>query len=61
MFVERIFALPGLGTEIIHAYQFDDYPVIVGVVELGAALVITFNVLVDIAAYALLDPRVRLG
>ena len=60
IFIERIYALPGLGSEIIHAYQFDDYPVIVGVVLFGAVLVIAFNLLVDIA-YTLLDPRVRLG
>ena len=60
IFVETVFGLPGLGHEIIHAYQFDDYPVIIGVVLFGAALVIAFNVLVDVA-YGLLDPRVRLA
>jgi peptide/nickel transport system permease protein len=60
IFVEMVFGLPGLGREIVHAYQFDDYPVIVGVVLLGAALVIVFNLVVDVV-YALLDPRVRLA
>lgn len=60
IFVETVFGLPGLGDQIIHAYQFNDYPVIVGVVLFGAAIVIAINVLVDIA-YALLDPRVRLA
>lgn len=60
IFVKNIFGLPGLGYEVIHAYQFDDYPVIVGVVMFGAVSVVTFNVLVDIA-YAFIDPRVRLA
>jgi peptide/nickel transport system permease protein len=58
IFIENVFALPGLGHEIIHAYQFDDYPLIVGVVMFSAVCIVTLNLIVDVL-YGVLDPRVR--
>lgn len=59
IFVESVFGLPGLGHQIIRAYQLDDYPVIVGIVLVSAAAIVTLNLFVDLI-YGWLDPRVRL-
>lgn len=60
LFVENVFGLPGLGREIVHAYQFDDYPLIVGIVLFSAVVIVLLNLVVDIL-YGVLDPRVRLA
>jgi peptide/nickel transport system permease protein len=57
--IETIFAWPGLGLLVYDAISNRDYPIILAVVMLSAALVIVFNVVADIVA-ALLDPRIRL-
>src|SRR5688500_3829070 len=56
--VERIFALPGLGNYFIQASLNRDEPLIIGIVAFIALVLLTMNLLVDIA-YAYLDPRVR--
>ena len=56
--VERIFALPGLGNYFINANLNRDEPLIIGIVAFISMLILTFNLLVDIA-YAFLDPRIR--
>ena len=56
--VERIFALPGLGTYFIQASLNRDEPLIIGIVAFIAITLLFMNLLVDIA-YAYLDPRVR--
>ena len=58
IFTESIFNLPGLGREVVHAYNADDLPVITGVVIFSTICVIVFNLIVDIA-YGILDPRIR--
>lgn len=60
IFVESVFGLPGLGHQIIRAYQLDDYPVIVGIVLVSAAAIVALNLIVDVL-YGLLDPRVRVA
>jgi peptide/nickel transport system permease protein len=60
VFVEGVFAWPGLGSLAAGAVWGRDYPVIMGSVLLVAALVVTAGFLTDIT-YALLDPRVRLA
>jgi peptide/nickel transport system permease protein len=60
VFVEAVFAWPGLGSLAANAVWGRDYPVIMGSVVLVAGLVVTAGFLTDIA-YALLDPRVRLA
>ena len=57
--IETVFAWPGLGKLVYDAISNRDYPIILAVVMLSAALVIAFNVVADIVA-ALLDPRIRL-
>ena len=56
--VERIFALPGLGTYFINANLNRDEPLILGIVAFTSVLVLAFNLLVDIA-YGYIDPRIR--
>src|ERR1700752_728213 len=56
--VERLFALPGLGTYFIQASLNRDEPLLIGIVSFIAITLLLMNLLVDIA-YAYLDPRVR--
>ena len=58
IFTETIFNLPGLGQEVIKAYNFNDLPMITGIVTFATICVIVFNLIVDIS-YGFLDPRVR--
>jgi oligopeptide transport system permease protein len=55
--VERIFGIPGLAEYFVTPAINRDYPMVLGVVVLYSALLVTMNLLVDIA-YTLLDPRV---
>lgn len=57
-FVELIFGIPGFAGLGIEAFQARDYPVILGVTIIGAAIIIISNLLVDLG-YGLLDPRIR--
>lgn len=60
VYVETVFALPGLGRTTIQALQgFSGYdlPVIVGVVLVTAVAIILLNLLVDLALYAI-DPTI---
>lgn len=57
--VERIFALPGMGSHFVEAAFQRDYPLAMGVVIIYTALVLLMNTMVDIS-YAILDPRVKL-
>jgi oligopeptide transport system permease protein len=56
--VERIFALPGLGTYFIQASLNRDEPLLIGIVAFIAITLLLMNLLVDIA-YAYLDPRIK--
>jgi peptide/nickel transport system permease protein len=58
--VEAVFALPGIGTEIVRAVAVRDYPVIQGVAIVCALFVVVSNLIVD-ALYILIDPRTRRG
>ncbi len=60
VFVEAVFAWPGLGSLAAVAVGGRDYPLLMGASLLVAFLVVTGGLLTDIA-YALLDPRVRLA
>jgi peptide/nickel transport system permease protein len=57
---ETIFALPGLGRLTITSVLARDYPVVQGVVVIGAVIFVLANLLVDVL-YAWLDPRIRYG
>ncbi len=55
--IEQIFGLPGIGRAFTEGAINRDYPVVMGITIVYAGLIITMNLLVDIA-YRLLDPRV---
>lgn len=56
--VEKVFNWPGLGTLAFDAIASRDYPVLQGTVTLLSVLIVSVNLLVDIA-YGLVDPRIR--
>ncbi|MBY0412204.1 MAG: ABC transporter permease [Burkholderiaceae bacterium] len=56
--VERVFNWPGLGTLAFEAIAGRDYPVLQGTVTVLSVLIVSVNLLVDIA-YGLVDPRIR--
>jgi peptide/nickel transport system permease protein len=58
VFVEAVFAWPGLGSLAAGAVGSRDYPLLMGASLLVAALVVVSGLATDVA-YALLDPRVR--
>ncbi|MDB4908290.1 MAG: ABC-type transporter, integral rane subunit [Gemmatimonadetes bacterium] len=58
IFVESIFAWPGMGRVMVSAISTRDYPVVLGATLLYAALVIAANLASDLAM-PLLDPRRR--
>jgi peptide/nickel transport system permease protein len=56
--VETIFAWPGMGRLGVAATIDRDYPLLMGVVVVGAVMVLISNLLADIF-YAVVDPRIR--
>ncbi|WP_301128388.1 ABC transporter permease [Streptomyces cacaoi] len=60
MITEWTFSLPGLGTLAVDSVRNTDLPMVMGVMLFAATFIILFNILVD-AAYAFIDPRVRLS
>ncbi len=58
--LEQIFSVPGIGRYLITAVNSRDFPVIQAVALMIATAVIVANLVVDLA-YAVLDPRIRLG
>ncbi len=57
--VEKIFTIPGLGSEFISSITSRDYPLIMGTTIFLAFLIIMMNMVVDIV-YKLVDPRIKL-
>jgi len=58
VFIETIFSWPGMGRLFWDAARGRDYPVLLAVVMIEAALILLFNLLADIL-YGFLDPRIR--
>jgi peptide/nickel transport system permease protein len=58
VFIETIFAWPGMGRLYYQAAQQRDYPVLLAVLIIGASMIILSNLLADVF-YAFLDPRIR--
>lgn len=56
--IEQVFGLPGIGRLFVTGALNRDYTVVTGITVLYGALVIAFNLLVDLC-YAWLDPRIR--
>ena len=55
---ESIFAIPGMGRLFYESVMARDYPVIMGVLSIGAILTLLGNFLADLA-YSYADPRIR--
>lgn len=58
VFVEVIFAWPGMGRELVGAVSARDYPVVMAATAVFGALVVLGNLLADLL-YAAVDPRLR--
>lgn len=58
--VEKIFTIPGLGSEFIGSITSRDYTLIMGTTIFLATIMVIMNVLVDIV-YKIVDPRIKLN
>jgi peptide/nickel transport system permease protein len=58
--MEIIFAVPGMGTALLQAVSYRDYPTVQAIVFVMAVIFLALNLIVDLL-YAWLDPRIRLG
>ena len=57
---ESIFSIPGMGQLFYNSVLMRDYPVIMGILVIGALLTLIGNLIADLA-YAYADPRIRYG
>jgi peptide/nickel transport system permease protein len=55
---ETIFAIPGMGKLFYDGVMMRDYPLIMGILVIGAVLTLVGNLLADLG-YAMADPRIR--
>jgi peptide/nickel transport system permease protein len=58
--VEQIFAIPGIGSELLQAINNRDVTVVEGTVLVFAVVVVAASILTDLL-YSVLDPRIRHG
>lgn len=57
---ETIFAIPGMGQLFYQGVMARDYPLVMGILVIGACLTLVGNLLADLC-YAVADPRIRHG
>ncbi len=57
---ETIYAIPGMGQLFYMGVMARDYPLVMGILVIGACLTLVGNLLADVG-YALADPRIRTG
>lgn len=57
---ETIFAIPGMGQLFYLSVMSRDYPVVMGILFIGALLTLLGNLLADVS-YAAADPRIRVS
>jgi peptide/nickel transport system permease protein len=57
---ESIFAIPGMGQLFYMSVMARDYPVVMGILLIGAVLTLLGNLIADVC-YALADPRIRVS
>jgi peptide/nickel transport system permease protein len=55
---ETVFAWPGIGRLFVQGMFARDYPLLMGILLMGACTVILFNLIADLL-YGVLDPRIR--
>src|SRR3954465_12277234 len=58
--VETVYSWPGMGRLFFDALTVRDYPVLMGILLLGAVLIVLGNLIADII-YGVLDPRISYG
>lgn len=58
--VEKIFAIPGLGSLFVQAITVNDYNIVIAISFIYSAMFVFVMLLVDIM-YSVIDPRIRLG
>lgn len=58
--VEKVYAVPGIGSLLVNGILTNDYNVIVMIAFVYSALYITMNLFVDIL-YGIIDPRIRVA
>ncbi|MDE7252511.1 MAG: ABC transporter permease [Acetatifactor sp.] len=58
--VEKIFAIPGVGSLLVNAIQSNDYNVVISLSFIYSAMYILIMLVVDIL-YGIIDPRIRLA
>ena len=57
---ETIFSIPGMGKLFYMSVMARDYPVVMGILVIGAVLTLVGNLLADVC-YAFADPRIRIS
>jgi ABC-type dipeptide/oligopeptide/nickel transport system permease component len=60
IYIEAIFAWPGIGQLIEQAIGWRDFPLVQAIAVFVSVIVITLNLLTDMA-YVIIDPRIRYG
>ena len=60
LIVELIYGIPGIARFALDAIFARDFPVIMGLVLIGATMLVVANLIVDVL-YAVVDPRIRNG
>lgn len=58
--VESVFAIPGMGQLAVQSVFARDYPVVMGLLTIGAGLTLLGNRLADVC-YGIVDPRIRVA
>lgn len=58
-FIERVFAIPGLGMYYVEAVQNNDLPIVMGTTVIETAMFLVSVLLSDIL-YPIVDPRIRI-
>jgi len=58
--VEKVFAVPGIGTHFVDAVLGKDITLITGVVLVYSTLLVLLNLVVDVL-YHWADPRIQVG
>lgn len=58
VFIEKVFAWPGMGLTMVDAIASRDYPLVVGAVIVGSILVVAGSLIADLL-YGWADPRLR--
>lgn len=60
VFIEKVFAWPGMGLTMVDAIGSRDYPLVIGAVVVGSVLVVAGSLIADLL-YRWADPRLRGG